>query len=67
MKPKASQMHLKDAYENDQVPDWWNAEPTHEQLMAEEISNQRHEEHMANLPESSKWVANAAKKGPKPF
>lgn len=67
MKPKDDQLKINEAYANDQVPDWWDAEPTHEQLLAEELSSQRHQEHIDSLPEESKWIADAVKKGPKPF
>ena len=67
MKPKKDQLAIEAAYANDQVPEWWDAEPTHEQLLAEEINTQRHEEHIAKLPESSKWISDAISKGPKPF
>jgi hypothetical protein len=67
MKPKKDQLDVAEAYATDQVPDWWDAEPTHEQLVAAEIDSQRHQEHISRLPEESKWIADATKKGPKPF
>lgn len=45
MKPKDDQLKVKRAYEHDQVPEWWDAEPTHEELLAAEIDSQRHHEH----------------------
>jgi hypothetical protein len=63
MKPKKDQLDVEKAYANDQVPEWWDAEPTHEELLAAEIDSQRHQEHEDNSP----WLAEAAKKGPKPF
>jgi hypothetical protein len=63
MKPKDDQLKVKKAYANDQVPEWWDAAPTHEELLAAEIDSQRHQEHEDNSP----WLAEAYKKGPKPF
>ena len=63
MKPKNDQLKVKKAYENDNVPDWWDQEPTHEQLLAEEMSSQRQQEHEDNSP----WLQAAYKKGKPPF
>jgi hypothetical protein len=67
MKPKDGQLDMDAAYANDNVPDWWDAEPTHQELIAEEVNRSRHEEHSASTADNDKWVQDAIKKGPKPF
>lgn len=63
MKPKKDQLDVENAYANDQVPEWWDREPTHEELIAEEMNSQRQQEHDSD----SEWIQAAMKKGPKPF
>jgi len=67
MKPKKDQLDVAEAYANDHVPDWWDAEPTHQELIAEEVNSQRHHEHTKSSKVNDDWVQSALNKGPLPF
>ena len=67
MRPKKKQLDVAEAYAHDHVPDWWDAEPTHQEIVAEELSRSRHEEHSASAKANDDWVQSALNKGPLPF
>lgn len=64
MRPKQGQ--LDHASQHDQIPEWWDAEPTHEELLAVEAENAKSENRDKDTT-PNKWVQDAMNKGPKPF